>query len=200
MLWHEADAAKLTTPRRRPRRGRNASEHHPRDGSHSDTDVILPRRCGSLRSCGLITSIGSKHELTPSSLLHRRGRGTALRPSRSAAPHRTVSTVTHDSQAGDESGRDITQAHAARRQPAGYTLLAAQVSTPGTASPPAQPVAPAPVVRVGGHAHMPRLQWCLTSRSGRSWPALQHRPRSGGRVAAGRAGLARVADRLDSAR
>ena len=83
---------------------------------------------------------------------------------------------------------------------AGDTLLAAQVSTPGTASPPAQPVAPAPVVRVGGHAHMPQLQWCLTSRSGRSWPALQHRPRSGGWVAAGRAGLARVTGRLDFAR
>ena len=99
-----------------------------------------------------------------------------------------------------EHRRRRARGHPARHQPAGDTLLAAQVSTPGTASPPAQPVAPAPVVRVGGHAHMPRLQWCLTSRSGRSWPALQHRPRSGGRVAASRVGLARVAGRLDSAR
>jgi len=42
-----------------------------------------------------------------------------------------------------EHRRDRARRHPARHQPAGYTLLAAQVSTPGTASPPAQPVAPA---------------------------------------------------------
>ncbi|WP_439098811.1 AMP-binding protein [Allochromatium vinosum] len=58
-------------------------------------------------------------------------------------------------------GALVLVSEAQRRDPALFDML----PTPGTASPPAQPVAPAPVVRVGGHAHVPRFQWCrLPSR------------------------------------
>src|SRR3546814_12691879 len=74
--------------------------------------------CGSLRPEEWTPlSGGEVHELTPSSLLHRRGRGVALRPGGAKAACVAVTSVANDPPPGGGLRRDVAGAHAARGAP-----------------------------------------------------------------------------------
>src|SRR3546814_2224046 len=74
--------------------------------------------CGSLRPEEWTPlSGGEVHELTPSSLFHRRGRGVALRPGGAKAACGAVTPVANDPPTGGGLGRDAAGAHAARGAP-----------------------------------------------------------------------------------
>src|SRR5690606_13419701 len=60
---------------------------------------------------------GEVHELAPSSLFHRRGRGVALWPGGAATACGAVAPVAHDPPTGGGPGRNAAGAHATRRAP-----------------------------------------------------------------------------------